>query len=264
MAAWWRGAKRNPMPHSSMQAATPSGDSSTSTPSAPSTSALPHFDETARFPCLATRAPPAAATNAAAVEMLNECEPSPPVPQVSMSRSCDTSTPTARERRACDEQGTGAGARRGGSRGEEKAALVDDPVGVAGRGRLAGHPPRAEGLADALVAGAHAEERDWPARLVEAVQAASARDQLQAHAGLVGRARAGREHQALGIAREDFFCAERIVAQHFHLGAQLAQPLHQVEGERVVIVDDEDLAQLHRSTATPAARGALFWPATAP
>ena len=84
-----------------MQAATASGASSTSTPSAASTSALPHFEETARLPCLATRAPPAAATNAEAVEMLNVCDASPPVPQVSIKRSCETSTRAARERSAC-------------------------------------------------------------------------------------------------------------------------------------------------------------------
>ena len=89
------------MPHSSMHAATAAGGSSTSTPSAASTSALPHFEETARLPCLATRAPPAAATKAAVVEMLNVCEESPPVPQVSIRRSCETSTRAARSRSAC-------------------------------------------------------------------------------------------------------------------------------------------------------------------
>jgi hypothetical protein len=53
------------------------------TPSASRTSALPDCDETDRPPCLATRAPAAAATNIAAVEMLKVWAPSPPVPQVS-------------------------------------------------------------------------------------------------------------------------------------------------------------------------------------
>src|SRR5213082_47845 len=56
-----------------MQEATWAGASSTSAPRAASTSALPHFDEAARLPCLATRAPAAAATNADAVEMLKAC-----------------------------------------------------------------------------------------------------------------------------------------------------------------------------------------------
>jgi hypothetical protein len=53
------------------------------TPAAASTSALPHCEETERLPCFATRTPAPAATNAAAVETLNERERSPPVPQVS-------------------------------------------------------------------------------------------------------------------------------------------------------------------------------------
>ena len=56
-------------------------------PSASSTSAEPELDDTARLPCFATPAPAAAATSAAAVEMLSVCALSPPVPAVS-TRSC--------------------------------------------------------------------------------------------------------------------------------------------------------------------------------
>ena len=59
------------------------------TPAAASTSALPHCEETERLPCLATRTPAPAATNAAAVEMLNERDLSPPVPQESCQRATD-------------------------------------------------------------------------------------------------------------------------------------------------------------------------------
>jgi choline dehydrogenase len=47
------------------------------------TSADPDVEDTLRPACLATRAPAAAATNIDAVEMLNVCEPSPPVPTMS-------------------------------------------------------------------------------------------------------------------------------------------------------------------------------------
>ncbi len=50
------------------------------TPSASRTSADPARDVIARFPCLATTTPAAAATSAAVVEMLNVPLPSPPVP----------------------------------------------------------------------------------------------------------------------------------------------------------------------------------------
>src|SRR5450759_2304516 len=80
---WKIGANRNPMPAVSMQRATPSGARSIFTPSCSSTSADPHMDDAARLPCLATRAPQAAATIADRVEMLKVERPSPPVPQVS-------------------------------------------------------------------------------------------------------------------------------------------------------------------------------------
>ena len=72
-----------PKPSSSIDCAIRSGGSSSSKPSASSTSAEPVCDEAARLPCFATPAPAAAATSAAAVEMLNVCSPSPPVPAVS-------------------------------------------------------------------------------------------------------------------------------------------------------------------------------------
>jgi hypothetical protein len=84
MAAWWLGANMKPTPTSSMQRATCSGVRLIFTPSASSTSALPLLLDTARPPCFATFTPAAAATNAAAVEILKVCKPSPPVPQVSI------------------------------------------------------------------------------------------------------------------------------------------------------------------------------------
>ena len=59
------------------------GDCSSAMPSSSSTSADPAAELAARFPCFATAAPAAAATSAAAVEMLNVCAPSPPVPTMS-------------------------------------------------------------------------------------------------------------------------------------------------------------------------------------
>ncbi len=72
-----------PMPHSMIDCAISAGFSITLAPSASRTSTLPDLDDTERPPCLATRAPAAAATNIAAVEMLNVCAESPPVPTMS-------------------------------------------------------------------------------------------------------------------------------------------------------------------------------------
>ena len=55
------------------------------TPSASNTSALPVLLDMLRLPCLATVTPAPAMTNAEVVLILKLCEPSPPVPQLSMT-----------------------------------------------------------------------------------------------------------------------------------------------------------------------------------
>ena len=92
----------NPIEVSARQSATAFGLSRMLAPSDSRTSALPDPDDTLRPPCLATRAPAAAATNIAAVEILNVCAPSPPVPQRStrLDRSAG-STCVANSRMIC-------------------------------------------------------------------------------------------------------------------------------------------------------------------
>ncbi len=92
IAPWWRWANKKPTPTWATQACTCSGVRFKFTPAASSTSALPQALDTDRLPCLATCPPAAATTNAAVVEMLNVCAPSPPVPQVSMTCAPATST----------------------------------------------------------------------------------------------------------------------------------------------------------------------------
>ena len=95
------GAKRNPMPTSSIARATRSGGRSMRTPRCSSTSAEPQRELIERLPCLATRTPAPATTNAAAVETLNVPEASPPVPQVSTSASIATADCPAKIGVAC-------------------------------------------------------------------------------------------------------------------------------------------------------------------
>ena len=91
-----------PMPVSARHCDTCSGFKPMKAPSASSTSALPEVLDTLRPPCLATRAPAAAATNVDAVEMLKLCEPSPPVPTMSSRRVLSgTSTRSANSRITC-------------------------------------------------------------------------------------------------------------------------------------------------------------------
>ena len=71
------------MPTCSTTCCCASGVRSRTRPSASSTSAAPQAEEAARFPCLTTLAPAAAATIAAIVEMLTVLERSPPDPTTS-------------------------------------------------------------------------------------------------------------------------------------------------------------------------------------
>jgi len=73
------------MPTASRQRPVAAASSSMRTPRCSSTSAPPKRPDAARLPCFATAAPAPAATSAAAVEMLNVLQPSPPVPQLSIS-----------------------------------------------------------------------------------------------------------------------------------------------------------------------------------
>src|ERR1700749_2901193 len=70
IAGWSAGAKRKVNPVARRQSADCRGVRATGTPRASRTSAEPHFEVMPRLPCLATLAPAAAATRAAAVEML--------------------------------------------------------------------------------------------------------------------------------------------------------------------------------------------------
>ena len=120
------------------------------------------------------------------------------------------------------------------------------------------HAP-AERLTDALVPEADAEDGDALVR-ARAVETAEAADGGEADPRLVGRAGTRREDQPLGLAALEVVDAHGIVAKDLHVGAELAEPLHEVVGEGVVIIDHEDLA-FHRvaASATAASR-----PATAP
>ena len=77
----------NTIPASRSVASIARGVVSITTPSASRTSALPDLEVEERLPCFATRTPIPAASNAAAVEMLNVVSAPPPVPHVSTRSS---------------------------------------------------------------------------------------------------------------------------------------------------------------------------------
>src|SRR5687767_10679588 len=70
-------------------------------------------------------------------------------------------------------------------------------------------------------------------------------------AGVLGTARAGRNHDPRRRQRRDLVQRDLVVAAHRHLGAELAQVLGEVEGERIVVVDQEDH---HRSSRCASSR----------
>ncbi len=86
---------------------------------------------------------------------------------------------------------------------------------------------------DRLVAQADTEGRDPFAERLDVV------DRVP---GVLGGSRAGGDDEAVGgVLFEGLLRSEHIVAQDDRIGAELTQVLDQVEGERVVVVEDEDL-----------------------
>ena len=119
---------------------------------------------------------------------------------------------------------------RRGEAGEDRAAVVLDRGRFAVHGRVQ-HHAAPERLRERLVAEAHAERGD--ARLGQPAH------RLQRDPRLVGGARPGRDHAALVPAGEQLIDGRAVVAHRVHVGAQLAEVLHEVVGERVVVVDDQ-------------------------
>src|SRR3546814_18459440 len=64
-------------------------------------------------------------------------------------------------------------------------------------------------------------------------------DEVEADARVIGRAGAGRDEDRVGAGAKGLCRGERVVAFDAHLGAQLDQIVNEVEGEAVIIVDDE-------------------------
>src|SRR3954452_20281652 len=84
-------------------------------------------------------------------------------------------------------------------------------------------------LPNRLMAKANAEDRHLPAGLAH---------KLKANTSLVGRAWSGRENDA-GSIRQGFRRRDPVVPLDDHLRAQFSQIMEEIEGETVVIVDQE-------------------------
>jgi hypothetical protein len=108
-----------------------------------------------------------------------------------------------------------------------------------------------ERLPDGLVAQAHAEQGPLAADLAH---------HLDADAGVGGRSRPGAEQDA--VVGERLGGGHLVVAPHVDLRPELGQVLHDVEHERVVVVDDEDAGAHALIVPLPAAllRRRASWP----
>src|SRR5687767_6635302 len=126
-------------------------------------------------------------------------------------------------------------------RGDEAVGdFVKNPLAVvADAGSLAvhhlarAHHPAAEGLADRLVAEAYAQQRH---------PAGQPPDQLERDAGLVRRARPRRNDDVRRLQGLDCLDRDLVVPVDRHVRAELAEVLHQVVGERIVVVEHDDHA----------------------
>src|SRR5687768_10620265 len=115
--------------------------------------------------------------------------------------------------------------------GENPPAIMLDARNLAVHHLLRAHHLAAERLSDRLVAKAYTEDR-YPA--------GQPLDGGERHPGLVRRTRAWREHDMRRRERLDLRYVELVVAHYAHVGAELPEVLHQVEGERIVVVDHQD------------------------
>src|SRR6185369_14845745 len=137
------------------------------------------------------------------------------------------------------------------------SALVADVRHLAMQRRCA-HHFAAESLSDRLMAQAHPEDRCGRRGL---------RDEIEANASLIRRAGARRQHDGLGLERHHIGDGNLVVAMHGDIGPQPAEIVEKVEGEAVVIVDQNDhVSPLQQGFTVPSeggqAAGLLcgYWP----
>ena len=119
-----------------------------------------------------------------------------------------------------------------------------------GRG-LAVHQPRrahdgaAENLDDRLVSQAYAEHGN---------AAREALDHAHRDAGVGRRSRARRDAQMRRLERFRLVEADAVIAMHVHFGAEHEEGLHQVVGEGIVVVDQEEPRAHSPASAISSAR----------
>lgn len=138
----------------------------------------------------------------------------------------------SREGLALDDERVVAGrVERIGQSLEEVGVVVEDRRGLAMHQVRGAEDAAAVDVPDGLVAKADAEQR---------LLAGEGADHVAGHAGFGGRTRTRRDHHAVRIQRERFLDRDLVVAEDLLLHAELAEVLHQVVGEGVVVIDDQE------------------------
>ncbi len=128
---------------------------------------------------------------------------------------------------------------------EQRAPVVLDLRGLAVHEATGTHHLAAEDLDDRLVSQAHPQDRD---------AAGEGPDHLHRHAGIVGRAWSRGDAQVRRREVQRLRGAECIVAMYDDFRAQHQEGLHQVVGEGVVVVDQQQLRLHSPSCASSRAR----------
>ena len=126
--------------------------------------------------------------------------------------------------------------------GERRGYAFKKAAPVMGhRRRLAVHKPAARDrsakmLSDALMSKTYAHQGF--------ASICTGGNQIEANARFIWSAGPGRNEKTARIGRKRLGRTQRIIALNPYIRAQLHQVMDQIEGEAVVIVDDEDLAHL--------------------
>src|SRR5712664_492169 len=89
----------------------------------------------------------------------------------------------------------------------------------------------AERSANGLMAEAHTENGKF---------SGEALDKLHGNAGLLRRARTGRNYDALRVSPDDLFHGDFVVAMHLDVATQLAEILREVVGKGIVVVEKQN------------------------
>ena len=110
-------------------------------------------------------------------------------------------------------------------------AIVRDGRDLAMHRNRQAHDLAPENLPDGLMAQTHAEDRR---------RRRGGAHEVEADAGLVGRAGTGRDHDGVGLLRQRFLDRARVVAPDSDIRAQFPEEMDEIEGETVVVIDQRD------------------------